>query len=153
MKALINIKAEDHAIVRTFCGCFSDMDHLEEELHAESRPFVKPAINIAETATAYRLELALPGYRKSDLYLFIENDMLIIQGRASCVPAQYEEVQRFYKREFAVESFTRSFLLPEDVDKASACFKEGILFIHLTKGVERRLPVNGPRHEETIPIN
>lgn len=153
MTTVTSLKAEDHAIIRTFCGCFSDIDRLEEELHAESRPLAKPAINIAETATAYRLELALPGYKSSDLQVRIKNDTLIIQGRASCVPAQYEEVQRFYKREFAVESFTRSFLLPEDVDKASAFFKEGILFIHLTKGGIRRLPVNGPGYEEIIPIN
>lgn len=153
MKIITSLKAEDHALIRTFCGCFSDMDHLEEELHAENRPLPKPAINIAETATAYRLELALPGYRKSDLQAGIENDTLIIQGRASCVPAQYEEVQRFYKREFAVESFARSFLLPEDVDKASACFEEGILFIHLTKGGLRRLPVEGPPYKETITIH
>lgn len=153
MKTITSLKEEDHAIIRTFCGCFSDMNHLEEELHAESRPLARPAVNIAETATAYKLELALPGYRKSDLQVSIRNDTLIIQGRASCVPAHYEEVQRFYKREFAVESFARSFLLPEDVDKASACFEEGILFIHLIKGGVRRLPVEGPGYQETITIN
>lgn len=153
MKTVSILKAEDHAIVRTFCGCFSDMDHLHEELHAESRPLIKPAINIAETATEYMLELALPGYRKSDLYLDIEDDVLIIKGMASCVPEHYAAVQRFYKREFCVESFTRTFLLPEDINTASACFEGGILFIHLTKGVARIMPAGGPCHKESIPIN
>lgn len=153
MKATTIYHTGDHAVVRTFCGSFSDMDHLQEELHAEIRPFVKPPINIAETNSTYMLELALPGYKKEDLHIMIEDDVLIIRGTASCVPEHYEEVQRFYKREFYVESFTRTFLLPEDVDAASASLKEGILFIHLTKGAAHVWPVNGPCNTVMVPIN
>jgi HSP20 family molecular chaperone IbpA len=152
MKTVSIIKTEDHAIVRTFCGSFSDMDHLHEELHAECSPLVRPAINIAETPTEYMLELALPGYHKSDLHLDIEDDILIIRGTASCVPEHYEDVQRFYKKEFCVESFTRTFLLPEDVSSALAYLAEGILFIHLTKGPARMLVNGGPCYKESIPI-
>jgi HSP20 family molecular chaperone IbpA len=146
-------KEADHDTLRTFCGCFSDMDRLQEELHAEIKPYARPAINIAETASEYMLELALPGYKKSDLELLIEDDMLIIRATASCVPEHYEEVQHFYKKEFCIESFTRSFLLPEDIDRASAQLEGGILFIHFTKGARRMLPVNGPCYKEMIPIN
>lgn len=153
MKTTTIYHTGDHAVVRTFCGSFSDMDHLQEELHAESRPFAKPAINIAETNSTYMLELALPGYKKEDLHIMIEDDVLIVRGNASCVPEHYEEVQHFYKKEFYVESFTRTFLLPEDVDTASASLKEGILFIHLTKGDTRVWPVNGPCNTVIVPIN
>lgn len=152
MKTVPIIKAEDHAIVRTFCGCFSDMDHLQEELHAEPRPYGRPAINIAETPTEYMLELALPGYKKCDLFIQIVGDMLCITGGLSCVPEHYSSVQRFYKKEFCVEAFTRTFLLPEDVDGTSARLEGGILFIYITKGPVRVQPVNGPCYQEIIPI-
>lgn len=146
-------KETDHDTLRTFCGCFSDMDHLQEELHVEVRPYARLAINVAETASGYMLELALPGYKKSDLELLIEDDTLIIRGTASCVPEHYEEAQHFYKKEFCVESFARCFLLPEDIDRASARLEGGILFIHFSKGARRVLPVNGPCYQETITIN
>ena len=151
MKTEYILKTGDHAILRTFCGSFSDMDHLYEELHAESRPFARPAVNIAETASEYMLELALPGYRKSDLHLVIEDDVLIIEAVASC-PGHYHEVLHFYKREFVMESFARSFLLPEDVDTASASYEGGILFIHLVKGAVKVLQECGACHRETIQI-
>jgi HSP20 family protein len=153
MKTQIIFKTGDHAVLRTFCGSFSDMDHLNEELHAENKPVTRPAINIAETAKEYILELALPGYQKNDLHLEIEDDVLIIQASSSSVPSHYKEVRRFYKREFMPESFTRTFLLPEDVDRASASFGQGILSIRLTKGSVRILPVNGPCYSEIILIH
>ncbi|WP_315822239.1 Hsp20/alpha crystallin family protein [Paraflavitalea speifideaquila] len=153
MNTISAIGIADHALVRTFCGRFSDMDHLQEELHAESGSYRRPAVNIAETVSEYLLELALPGYKKTDLQVLIEGDMLMISGVASCVPEHYEEVLHFYKKEFCVESFTRTFLLPEDIDTASANLEEGILFIHLKKGAVRILPVNGPGYSECIPIH
>lgn len=153
MRATTIFNTGDHAVVRTFCGSFSDMDHLQEELHGEHGICASPAVNIAETATKYLLELALPGYRQKDLHIMIEDDILIIRGTASCVPEHYEEVQRFFRKEFCIESFTRTFLLPEDVHASSAHLEGGILFIHLTRGAVRVLPVNGPCNTEIIPIN
>ena len=133
MKTQAIIKTEDHAVVRTFCGSFSDMDHLYEELHAEVRSFNRPAINIIETDKEYMLQLALPGYRKESLHLEIRNDMLLIEATSATVPS-YKDIRRFYKREFAAEAFSRTFLLPEDIDTATADFSDGILTIHLERG-------------------
>ena len=124
----------DHAVLRTFCGSFSDMDHLYEALHAETRTLPSPAINIIETDTAYVLQLALPGYVKGNLHVETQDDVLVIKAEASPVPSYYKDIRRFHKREFAAESFTRSFLLPEDVNAAMASFEGGILSVHLTRG-------------------
>jgi HSP20 family molecular chaperone IbpA len=135
MKTQTVIKPGEHALVRTFCGSFSDMDHLYEELHAETRPFNRPAINIIETDKKYMLQLALPGYHKESLRLEIRDDMLVIEAVSSTVPDYYKDIRRFYKREFAPEPFTRTFLLPEDVDAATADFSDGILTVYLTRGI------------------
>jgi len=152
MKTQTIIKIGDHAVVRTFCGSFSDMDHLYEELHAETRPFNRPAINIVEMDTEYLLQLALPGYHKESLQVGILGDTLIIEAASSAVPSWYREVRRFYKREFAPESFVRTFLLPEDIVQASAVFNNGILTIHLDRGKARRLTEEERCHRQPVSI-
>ncbi|MDF2190299.1 Hsp20/alpha crystallin family protein [Paraflavitalea sp. CAU 1676] len=145
-------RIEDHALVRTFCGCFSDMDHLQEELRGEMSAPGKPAINIAELTAGYIMELALPGYKSCDLQVLLEDDVLVIKGGVSCVPEQYEAVHHFYKKEFCIEPFCRSFLLPEDVESASARLEGGILFIELMKGALRRPAVDGSCDRVLVPI-
>lgn len=148
----LSLHTEDHSIVRTFCGCFSDIEQLEEELHGACRPYAKPAVNIAETADSYMLEMTVPGYKRHDLQVKVEEDILIVSGDNGCVPEHYESVQHFFKKEFCLGAFSRSFLLPEDIDKVTACLKDGILFIYLTKGGLRRLPVEGQCHAANIPV-
>jgi HSP20 family protein len=152
MKTQTIIKTDDHALVRTFCGSFSDIDHLYEELHAEARPFNRPAINIIETDKEYILELALPGYHKGSLRLEIQDDMLVIEAVSSSVPSYHKDIRRFYKREFAPEPFTRTFLLPEDVDAAAADFNDGILTIHLVRGAVKVVPASCQCNRQMILI-
>lgn len=152
MKTQAIIKTEDHAVVRTFCGCFSDMDHLYEELHAEVRAFNRPAINIIETDKEYMLQIALPGYRKESLRLEIRNDMLVIEAASASVPSWHKDIRRFYKREFGPESFSRTFLLPEDIDTATADFNDGILSIHLGRGAIKVLSAGCEYNKQLIPV-
>ena len=142
----------DHAVLRTFCGSFSDMDHLYEELHAETRALALPAINIIETDRAYILQLALPGYHKDNLLLETQDDVLVISAEASPVPSYYKDIRRFHKREFVTGSFTRSFLLPEDVSTATASFEGGILSIQLTKGAIKVVMQHDHCEKNRIPI-
>jgi HSP20 family protein len=152
MKTNAASKPGDHAVVRTFCGSFSDMDHLYEELHAETRPFARPAINIIETDAAYILQLALPGYHKGNLHLETQDDVLVIKAEACPVPSYYKDIRRFYKREFAPEPFSRSFLLPEDVSAATAFFEGGILSVHLVRGNIKVMVQNDHCEKVTIHI-
>ncbi len=145
-------KPGDHAVLRTFCGSFSDMDRLYEELHAEPRALTLPAINIVETDAAYILQLALPGYQKGNLHLEIQDDVLVIMAEACPVPSYYKEIRRFHKREFVCEPFTRSFLLPEDVNAATASFREGILSVQLTRGAVKVIVQHNHCEKTTIAI-
>jgi HSP20 family protein len=142
----------DHTVLRTFCGSFSDLDHLYEALHAETRMLTSPASNIIETDTAYILQLALPGYVKGNLHVETQDDVLVIKAEASAVPSYYKEIRRFHKREFAAEPFTRSFLLPEDVNAATAFFENGILSVHLTRGAIKVMVQHHHCEKNTIHI-
>lgn len=121
----------EHAFVKTFCGMFSDMDHLEDELRAERKTAAVPATNIYETDTLYCIEVALPGYQRSDIRLKREDDLITVCADTQAV--RHKKLQRFFRQEFMPGCFSRSFLLPDDAGEASAHFADGVLSIRLDK--------------------
>jgi HSP20 family protein len=97
-----------------------------------------PAVNIKETSDEFVLELAIPGMKKSDFTIDVENKILSI---ASEVKHEDEETKDHYtKREFGYSSFKRTFTLPDSVesDKVKASYKDGILMITLLKREEAK---------------
>ncbi|MGS2726134.1 Hsp20/alpha crystallin family protein [Psychroserpens sp. BH13MA-6] len=97
-----------------------------------------PAVNIKETAEDYILELAIPGMKKSDFTIDVENKMLSI---ASETEIDNEETSDQYtRREFGYGAFKRTFTLPDTVeqDKVSASYKDGILLVNLPKRDEAK---------------
>lgn len=103
-----------------------------------NRGITLPAVNIRETGDAYFVEMAVPGLKKSDFNISIENNMLSI---ATELKEEHEQSEKEYtRREFGYSSFSRSFSLPETVEdhKIQANYKEGILSIHLPKKEEAK---------------
>jgi len=92
-----------------------------------------PAVNIHENEKQFTLELAAPGLKKDDFKINIENQVLTISKE---VTEKKEEVKdNFTRREFAYNSFSRSFKVPKTilVNKIKADYKDGILSIALPK--------------------
>ena len=97
-----------------------------------------PAVNIKETENEFILELAIPGMKKSDFIINVENKILSI---ASEVKREDEETKENYtRREFGYSSFKRTFTLPDSVesDKVKATYKDGILMVTLPKREEAK---------------
>lgn len=90
----------------------------------------QPAVNTIETAEAYTLELALPGWQKGDVDLRVDGELLIVGGELGDAP----EVN-FRRREFGITKFEKSFHLPEtvDVEAIAATLDHGVLSIELPK--------------------
>ena len=91
----------------------------------------QPAVNITETATGYQLHLALPGWRKEEVSLNVDGDLLKVEGR---LEREGEELT-FRRREFGLSEFEKSFHLPEsiDVDAIDATLEHGVLTVQLPK--------------------
>ena len=89
-----------------------------------------PAVNVVETDQAFQIELAAPGFDKSEFGLRVENDQLIVQGKREATPDQTEK--------FQIASFQRMFKLPKTVnqDAVQAVYENGVLKIVLEKKVE-----------------
>ncbi len=95
-----------------------------------------PAVNIQETNTDFLVEVAAPGFQKSDFTVEVDNNKLIISSNRE--NANDESGIHFTKREFSYGSFQRTFTLPESVkgDKITGKYEDGILKLKLPKREE-----------------
>jgi HSP20 family protein len=98
-----------------------------------------PSVNIKENTDAFYVEVAAPGFEKSDFKIEIDNDMLTISSEKT-INEEVKEDERITKSEFSYQSFTRSFTLPELVedDKITAKYNNGILSLTIPKKEEAK---------------
>ncbi|MFD0863989.1 Hsp20/alpha crystallin family protein [Sungkyunkwania multivorans] len=95
-----------------------------------------PKVNIRETKDAYFVEMAVPGLKKSDFHIDLDNKVLSISTTVASKDEDQEDT--LIRREFEYSSFKRSFSLPETIeeDKIKANYVDGVLSIHLPKKEE-----------------
>lgn len=103
-----------------------------------SKPSSTPAVDIAEYENESVVMMELPGVKKEDINLSLENGWLIVKGERK--PHQDPEVKKILHREITSEPFTRSLRLPHriDADGISAGLENGVLRITLPKAQEVR---------------
>lgn len=101
----------------------------------------KPAVNVSELENAFQIDVAAPGFDRSELKVTIDNKLLTISSEAS--EKEPANNAKYLKREFANSSFSRSFELPENVDaeKIEASHKNGVLSITVPKKAKVEIPV------------
>lgn len=95
-----------------------------------------PAVNVKETNSAFELELAVPGMKKEDFRIELDNDTLTISCEKENANEEKDKEGNYTRREFSYQSFSRSFRVPENTvlaDKISANYKDGILCITVPK--------------------
>ncbi len=101
-----------------------------------------PAANVIEKEGAFEVEFAVPGMKKEDFKIGLENNVLTVSAEKE---QQKEEKEKNYTRkEFAYGSFTRSFSLPKTVDteKITAAYDNGVLTVSLPKKEEAKTEVS-----------
>lgn len=109
---------------------------LKDESGISSFSYTKPAVNILEEKDKYSLELAVPGMKKEDIDIRVEDKQLII----SSATENKEEINRdnFIRMEYNYESFKRVFTLPDTINAndINAEYVDGVLKIALRKKEE-----------------
>ena len=100
--------------------------------------FSIPAVNVRETEDSHIMELAVPGMKKSDFKVELDNDTLVISAEKK--NEQEENEKGYTRKEFNYSSFRRSFSLPNTVesDKIDASYKDGLLTITIPKKEEAK---------------
>ena len=97
-----------------------------------------PAVNVLDKAEEYVVEMAVPGLKKSDFDINLDNHMLTISATLN---SENEDLRENYtRREFGYSSFKRTFSLPETVemDKIKAKYEDGLLMVVLPKREEAK---------------
>ncbi|GBC83607.1 Spore protein SP21 [bacterium HR11] len=115
------------------------MERLFEEFfptvrREEEREYLwAPAVDVYENDKAYVVEVDLPGLKKEDVKVTLQNNVLTIQGERRL--AREEKGVDYHRQERFYGKFLRSFTLPDtvDADKVSAEFKDGVLRLTLPK--------------------
>jgi len=98
-----------------------------------------PSVNIKEDHEGFEVEMAAPGFAKNDFKIELNNDLLTISSEKK-LENEIKEGQRFSKREFSYQSFSRTFTLPNtaDSEKINAKYENGILKVAIPKKEEAK---------------
>jgi HSP20 family protein len=92
-----------------------------------------PVVDIAEDEKEYLIKAELPGLKKEDVKVTIDNGMLTITGERKV--EKEEKNKKFHRVERSYGTFLRRFALPETAfaEKVNAEFKDGVLQVRLPK--------------------
>ena len=93
--------------------------------------------NVKENEKSYELEIMLPGFTKEETNIDIDDNMIKISGNIE----QQKSDDKYHRKEFYKQSFSKSFTLPDNVDRENikAEMKDGILYLKLNKIEEKKI--------------
>lgn len=99
-----------------------------------------PAVNITEQKDSYQVSLAAPGLKKEDFKIDVDGNMLTISSEKE--ENKEEKDKKFTRKEYSYSSFSRSFTLPEEInkEKIEAAYEDGVLKIALPRKEEAKKP-------------
>jgi HSP20 family protein len=105
-----------------------------------------PTVDIYENKDQIVLEAELPGMKREDFELSVENNVITLRGERRF--EKKDESDNYHRVERSYGSFTRSFTLPQSVsgEGATAEYTNGVLRVILPKREEtksRRIEVTG----------
>ncbi len=93
-----------------------------------------PPVNIQENDHSYQVDLAVPGFKKENFKIELENDVLTISAEVESKGA--ESGDKYLRKEISTVAFNRTFALPEnriDGEKVLATYNDGVLTVSLQK--------------------
>lgn len=90
------------------------LDDLEETKDSSLKFDFLPTVTTREGEFAYHIELDLPGIKKEDVDIKIEDNAIVVSGERKIKNEVKED--EYYKIESNFGKFLRSFSLPEEVD-------------------------------------
>jgi HSP20 family protein len=99
---------------------------------------VSPAVDITEADDKYVVTAEIPGVKKDDLTIEIQDGVLSIRGEKKSEREEKKEKARWLERTYG--AFTRAFTLPADAaaDKVTASFENGVLKVEIAKRAEAK---------------
>ena len=108
-----------------------------------------PPYNIERTAeNAYRIEIAVAGFKSEELGIEVKENLLTVTGRK---PAN-DEAKRYLHRGLAERNFERRFQLADYVIVTDAALSDGLLSISLKRELPEALKPRTIEIKSTAPL-
>jgi len=103
------------------------------DMPASAERGLRPAVDVDENDKAYVVSVELPGVKKEDVGVELENGVLTIHGEKKSEREEKKGKRRWVERTFG--SFQRSFTLPANAlaERIEASFRDGILTVTVPK--------------------
>jgi len=140
MRELANVNER-----RPLWGSFNDFDNLFEGFLSPRRAVagfddggaLVPAIDVSENENEYCIKAEIPGVKKEDLNVSVQDGILTINAESRYEDEEKKE-GRVIRQERRYGKFVRSMRLGKDVDSSDvrADYKDGVLDIVLPKTEE-----------------
>ncbi|MEQ8338272.1 MAG: Hsp20/alpha crystallin family protein [Cyclobacteriaceae bacterium] len=129
---LIKYKPNDY-VPSTF-GSFFDRFFNDDHFNGNS---YSPTVDVAETEKEFEIQFHLPGMKKENININVDNDRLTVSGERKFENEKKEK--NYHKVESHYGTFSRSFYLPDTVnaEKIDASYKDGILTVTVPKDVKK----------------
>ena len=133
MSTLVKYRPKTNSLFRNFDAMLNNFfdDGFESSVKV-------PAVDVQEDENQFSLEAELPGMTEKDVDINVENNMLTISSKKE--EEKNEEKKGYVLKERRSTSFSRSFMLPKNVDteKIEASMKNGILHLAIPKAEEAK---------------
>ena len=120
---------------------FRELDELERSFFGNGRSVSSFRTDVTDTGDAYKLEAELPGFKKEDIQIDVENEVLTISAQRNEELDDKDNEGRYIRLERATGSCARSFYVGKELEPKdiSAKFENGILTLHLPKAEAKKL--------------
>lgn len=104
-----------------------------DEFNGGSVQSFNPKVDIAESDSDFEVQLHIPGIKKEEISIDLNEKQLTISGERKFENEESEK--NFHRVESHFGSFSRSFQLPDAInqDKIDASYQDGILTVKLPK--------------------
>ncbi|MFT6871593.1 MAG: HSP20 family protein [Roseivirga sp.] len=115
------------------------VDRFINESLEESNSAFTPKADVAETDSAFEIQVAVPGLNKKDISIDLKDGLLTISGERKFEKDNQEK--NFYSVQTQYGTFKKAFQLPDSVveDKIEASYENGILCVVIPKDETKKL--------------
>lgn len=123
---------------RTLASLPLEVERFFEDFGLSNDTVWVPSVDVTETDDAYELKAELPGLKKEDIHVSVEDNVLCLKGEkkqeSESKTKSVHRIERMYGK------FERSFRLPNGVkaNEIKAKYENGILTVRLPKSEEAK---------------
>ena len=120
---------------RRFNDVIDEMFNTNSGMNYRQDEFM-PNVDIAESDTEIEISAELPGLKKEDININLENGRLTVSGERKF--KNEEKGKNYHRIESSYGSFSRSFYLPDSIDEdtINATYINGVLNVTIKKQEE-----------------